>query len=156
MRRAVIACVMLASAEAAALACSCASLPRDPAVRRSYVREAARDAVALVVVERIADADPERHVEQRLRVRRVLAGRAPRSFDVEWLKFDVEHPEDLLARECGMDWSIGDEPRYTLLYAPRQRLGAGPRFRISSDCESYFLDDRRFRTAVMREMVRPR
>jgi hypothetical protein len=148
-----IACAMLMSAEAAALACSCATLPRDPAVRRSFVREAARDAIALVEVERIADADPERHLEQRLRVRRVLAGRAPRTFDVEWRRSKIERGEDLLSLGCGMDWSIGDRTRFTLLYAPEQPRGIGPRFRISSACHSYFLDDRRFRTAVMREVA---
>lgn len=153
MRRALIACILLVGAEAAALACSCARLPRDPASRRFFVREAALDAIALVEVERIADADPDRQVEQRLRVRRVLAGRAPGAFDVEWRRSTIERGEDLLSLGCGMDWTIGDKPRFTLLYAARPARGSGPRFRISSACVSYFLEDRRFRTAVMREVA---
>lgn len=156
MRRAMIACAMLIGAEATALACSCAQLPRDATARRSLVREAARDAIALVEVERIADADPENHLEQRLRVRRVLAGRAPRAFYVERLEVKIERGEDLLAMGCGMDWSIGDRRRFTLLYAPQRPLSAVPRFRISSACHSYFLDDRRFRIAVMREVAKRR
>jgi hypothetical protein len=152
MRLAVLALLLLAGAEASALACSCAELPKDPAIRRSWVRDMAQGAIALVEVERIADADPERDIDQRLRVRRILFGRAAGLFAVERRRETARTIEDI-PFTCEMTWSIGDDRRFVLLYPPQRRRGSGPRFRISSACDSYALDNARFRTAVVRALM---
>src|SRR5687768_17494523 len=81
-----IALCLLAGAETAASACSCRSQVRDEAARRSMAADIAKEASALVEVELATPYDPRTRRGERLRVRRVLAGRSGPTVDVERLR----------------------------------------------------------------------
>jgi len=148
MRRFLIALLVLAAAETAALACSCVDVPRDAARRQALARDIATGALALVEVELVTPYDRPGRGE-RLRVRRTLAGRAPAAFE-------VERDRPPISTACDLEFNSG-ERTLVLIYAPRRpAVQRSSRYRISSSCTTYLLADAAFRAAVVREWGRRR
>src|SRR5687767_4151218 len=83
MRYPLLALVLAATAESAALACSCRQPPETEAGRQRLAREVAQGASALVEVELARRYDERTGRGERLRVRRTLAGRAAPLVDLE-------------------------------------------------------------------------
>lgn len=147
MKHAVLALLLIAGAETAALACSCVMPPREAAERQRLVREVARDAVALVEVELAEPYDGRTGRGERLRVRRTLAGRAPASVE-------IERGRAPSGAACDLVFRPGNRV-LVLLYPPRRPVRSpGPRYRVSSSCTTHLLADAAFRAALIGEMGR--
>jgi hypothetical protein len=147
MRRFLLPLLLLVAAETSALACSCMMPPTDPAQRRSFAREAARGALALVEVELAAPYGERLGQGERLWVRRTLAGRAPAAFEVE-----RHHPPS--SASCDVEFRRGART-LVLLYAPRMR-GRAIRYRVSASCTGHMLADAAFRAELVAQMRRRR
>jgi hypothetical protein len=142
-----LALLLLAAAEAPALACSCIPPPTDPSQQRVHAREVARGALALVEVELVSPYDQRLGRGERLRVRRTLAGRAPAVFEVE-----RHHPPS--SASCDVEFGAG-RPTWVVLYAPQMR-NRTVRYRVSASCTGYMLADARFRAELAAQMRRRR
>ena len=147
MPRVLIGLLLLLTAETAALACSCVLESRSPQEARALARSLAQNAVALVEVELVAPYDERRGVGERLRVRRILAGRA-------FASFFVERDGTPSSAACDVGFPPGQRT-VILLYAPRQRqTPAVRRYRISNSCTTYLLDDPTIRATIAAEIRR--
>jgi hypothetical protein len=147
MRRFLIPLLILVAAETPALACSCMAPPTDPAQRRSFAQEAARGALALVEVELATPYDERPGRGERLRVHRILAGRAPAAIEVERLRSPS-------SASCDVEFLRGVRT-WVLLYAPRIR-GRTVRYRVSATCTGFMLADAAFRAELAAQMRRRR
>ena len=144
MRYPLLALLLLAAAETAALACSCIPPPRDAAERQRLAREVARGASALVEVELATPYDRRTGRGERLHVRRVLAGRASPLVELH----RAGHPES-----AACDLVFSDRRRLTVLLYPHPgRAGRIPLQRVSSGCTTFLLVDAPFRQAVIAAM----
>ncbi|HEX8625945.1 MAG TPA: hypothetical protein VF782_12845 [Allosphingosinicella sp.] len=143
MPRLLLLLLLLLAGESAALACSCVPPPTDPEQIRVYAREVARGALALVEVELAAPYDARRGRGERLRVRRILAGRAPAAFEVE----RTHAPS---SASCDVEFQRGARA-WIVLYAPRMRGGA-VRYRVSASCTGYMLANAGFRAELAAQM----
>jgi hypothetical protein len=139
MSRFFLLALLFLAGEGAALACSCIRPPDDPAQQRAHARETAKGALALVEVELAAPYDARRGRGERLRVRRILAGRAPSTFEVE----RVQAPS---SAACDVEFQPAART-LVVLYAPRMR-GGTVRYRISSTCTGYMLAGAAFRAEL--------
>ena len=147
MRRFLLPLLLLAAAETSALACSCIMPPTDPVERRAHAREVARGALALVEVELVTPYDARLSRGERLRVRRIAAGRAPAVFEVE-----RHHPPS--SASCDVEFRRGART-WVVLYAPQMR-GRAIRYRVSASCTGYMLAGAAFRADLVSEMRRRR
>ncbi|HEX8193488.1 MAG TPA: hypothetical protein VF552_11380 [Allosphingosinicella sp.] len=147
MRHALLAILLVAAAETAALACSCIRGPLEPAERQRIAREVANRAVALVEVEAVSAFDPRRGRGERLRVRRTLAGRAPAMVTAERLR----QPS---SASCDIEFTPGQRAT-VILYPPEGRAAAGV-YALSASCTTHLLADPPFRAAVVQAMQRRR
>ena len=138
--RLLLAALLLVAAESAAFACSCIR-PSNPEEVQRLAREVSHGAVALVEVEVLSPYDMRRSRGEQMRVRRTLAGPAPRSFEVERLNFPS-------SASCDLEFTRGQ--RVTLiLYPAQQRVRTRtPRYRISGLCTSHLMDEPRFQATV--------
>jgi len=150
MPRFLLALVLLAAAESAAIACSCIMPPKDSAARRALAKDVAIDALALVEVELVAPYDGRRARGERLRVLRTLAGQAGAGFEVERSARPSSAACDLTFRRGGRTLVI--------LYPSGPRKGApvAGRYRVSDSCTSNFLADADFRATLAAEIGRRR
>lgn len=147
MSRLLLLPFLFLAGEGAALACSCIRPPADPAQQRVHARETARGALALVEVELVAPYDARRGRGERLRVRRVLAGRAPATFEVE----RTNAPS---SAACDVEFQPATRT-LVVLYAPRMRGGA-VRYRINPTCTGYMLSGAAFRAELAAQIRRAR
>ncbi len=84
-----------------------------------------------------------------MRVRRTLAGRAVRDFEVERLNFPS-------SASCDVEFTRGQRATL-LLYAPQQRHRTrAPRYRISGLCTAHLMEEPRFRQMLLAELRRRR
>ncbi len=147
MSRLLLLPLLFLAGEGAALACSCVRPPADPAQQRIHARDAARGALALVEVELVSPYDARRGRGERLRVRRILAGRAPAAFEVE----RTNAPS---SAACDVEFRPAVRTP-VVLYAPRMR-GGTVRYRISSTCTGYMLGGAAFRAELAAQIRRGR
>lgn len=148
IRRLLALLLMLAAVESAALACSCVPPPRDAAQRRALARDIATGALALVEVELVTPYERPGRGE-RLRVRRMLAGRAP-------ALFYVERSGPPSSASCDIEFGRGVRS-LVVLYPPEQPVNSrGPHYRLAASCVTYLLTDAAFRAALIREFGRHR
>lgn len=132
MRHVLIGLALVAAAETAALACSCLA-PATPAQSRPMAREAVREAVAIAEVQVLSGYRPG-GAGERVRVRKLLWGKAPGAFRIERSGFASSASCDLLL--------VPGQRKRLILYPaadPRQR---GRAFRMQSLCSDYLLDGR--------------
>ena len=139
MRHFVLALLLVAGAEAAALACSCIRPPTEQAERERLARDVAEGAIALVEAELVRPYDAGSARGERLRVRRILAGQAPRQIEIE-----RDGPPSSVS--CDVEFRRRDRV-LVLLYPPRQ-AGSG-RYRLADSCLTYLLADLPFRAALV-------
>ncbi|HEX8572784.1 MAG TPA: hypothetical protein VF759_08535 [Allosphingosinicella sp.] len=145
MRHKLLALLLAAAAETAALACSCRQPPDSDSGRRRLAAELAEGAAALVEVELARPYDDRTGRGERLRVRRTLAGRAPPVVDLE------RHGRPQSAA-CEQEFAPG-RSRIVILYPPL-RLGGG--HRVASSCTTFLLADPPMLEAVTEAMRRRR
>jgi hypothetical protein len=146
MRKFLIGMALLAAAETAALACSCIA-PGTPGESRPLAREALKDAVAIVEGEALSEYRPGRAGE-RVRVRRVLWGKAPKEFAVERGAFDS-------SASCALLLERGKR-KILILHPARSAARAGGRFRIQSLCSDFLVSERGFLAMTLQEARRSR
>jgi hypothetical protein len=144
MRPVLIALCLLAGAETAASACSCRGRARDEASRQRIAADIAREASALVEVELASGYDPRTRRGERLRVRRVLAGRAGPTVEVERLR-----PPQSAA--CDMVFPSGNR-QVIALYKPLHAAKGRPLHRVGSSCTALLLQELALRDAVIAAM----
>ncbi|HEX8262519.1 MAG TPA: hypothetical protein VF547_06570 [Allosphingosinicella sp.] len=145
MRHPLLALLLAAAAETAALACSCRQPPDTEAGRQRLAREIAQGASALVEVELVRPYDDRTGRGERLRVRRTLAGRAPPLVDLE----RHGRPE---SAACQQEFLPGRR-RIVMLYPPQPRSAL---HRVGSSCTTFLLSDPPFLRAVTEAMRRRR
>ena len=144
MRYLLLALCLLAGAESAALACSCRGKPMDEASRQRIAADIAKEASALVEVELASPYDPRTGRGERLRVRRVLAGRAGPIVEVERLR----HPQ---SAACDVVFPSGYR-QVIALYKPLHPVKGRPLHRVASSCTALLLGDQALRDAVIAAM----
>ena len=131
MNKAMAGLALALAAETAAMACSCVA-PEPLQRSRAAAREAVGGAAAVVEVDVISGYDPSWRQGERLRVRQVLFGRAPRTLEV----YRVSAPSS-----AACDLELGPQQRRTLIIYPAQsRFPWRPRYRIQSLCSAYLTD----------------
>lgn len=143
MKRLLIGLAMLFGAEGTALACSCVAPSRDPAEIRSMAEDMARSGVALVEVEVLSGYDARRNVGERMRVRRLIAGSAPRTFQIS----RRGQPQSSM---CDNEYRRGE--RGLMLLMPdrsRRRRGGERQFGDSGNCTTYLLQAPGYREALI-------
>jgi hypothetical protein len=131
MRFVALALAFLLLAETAALACSCLR-PGSPEESRGHARELMRKASAIVEVDVLAGYDARLDRGEQVRVRRVLAGRAPRSFQVNRLGAPS-------SAACQMELQPGE--RRTLILFPAKKAGSAARFNIHGLCDDHLVQE---------------
>ena len=143
MRYLLLALCLLAGLESAASACSCRG-KLDDAARSTLARKIASDATALVEVELISPYDPKSGRGERLRVRRVLAGRAGPTVEVERLR-----PPHGAA--CDVSFPPGYR-RVIYLTPPLHSDRRRPLYRVPNSCTAIMLADPAMQQAVIAAM----
>ena len=131
MRKLMLGLAFAVAVEAAALACSCA-YPSDVGEARIHARDALRRATAVVEADVLTSYDSRRQRGEQVRVRRVLFGRAPRSFDVA----RAGRPS---SAACELELGAG-ERRILILYPATGKLKG--RFGVHSLCSEPLLSPR--------------
>ena len=136
------AAILIASAETAAIACTCIALPTDAAERASLVRDVADGAVALVEVELERGYDAAQARGERLRVVTTLAGAAPASFE-------VERDGTPSSASCDVEFAAGRRT-VVMLYPARAAAAAGaePKLRLADSCLTQLVGDPGFRAEL--------
>lgn len=146
MRHWALGLLLVALAETAALACSCVPPPSTRAEAVRAAQEVARRAVAVVEADVVAGYDEARSRGEQVRVRRVLAGRAPPVFRVH----RRGRPN---SASCGLE--LGPRQRVFLVLYPAVG-GAAGEFAIQSLCTDYYLRDPAFRSLLVTQVRRRR
>ncbi len=146
MRHLLLALCLLAGLETAASACSCRSQPRDEAERRALAARIASEATTLVEVELVSGYDARTGRGERLRVRRVLAGRAGPIVEVERLR----RPQ---SAACDLVFPAGRR-RIIALSPPLHAVKGRPLHRVSSSCTALIISDPAMQRAVIAAMRR--
>jgi hypothetical protein len=146
MRFMLLAFCLLAGLETAASACSCRGKPRDEASRQLLAESIAKESIALVEVELVSPYDPRTGRGERLRVLRVLAGRAGPIVEVE------RHRRPQSAA-CDMVFHAGYKEVIALQPALHPDKGRRLR-RVGSSCTALLLSDPGTRQAVIAAMGR--
>ena len=147
MRKLMLAILMAAAAETAALACTCIPIPTDAAQRQSIASDVAAGALALVEVELVAPYDPASGRGERLRVVQTVAGSAPTLFEAERARAPS-------SASCDVEFRSGERVM-VLLYPPYVAgTGAEPRLRLADNCLTHLLADQPFREALIAAMAR--
>ena len=131
MRNLVLALALAVAAEAAALACSCA-FPSDLSEARMHARGTVRRATAIVEADVLTSYDARRQRGEQVRVRRVLFGRAPRSFE-------VARGGQPSSAACELELNAG-ERRILILYPATGKLKG--RYGVHSLCSDALLSPR--------------
>lgn len=147
MARLLTVLLLFLAGETAALACSCIRPSTDPEQVRVHARQTALGALALVEVELVEPYDTRLGRGERLRVRRVLAGRAPAVFEVE-----RRHAPN--SASCDVEFRSGART-WLVLYPPQMRGRAG-RYRVSVSCTGYMLANAAFRSELAAQIRRRR
>ena len=141
-----LATALIATAETAALACTCIALPTDAAERTSLARDVADGAVALVEVELDRAYDAAAGRGERLRLVATLAGAAPALIDVE-----RDGPPN--GAGCDVEFAAGRRT-IVMLYPARGAVPAGEtRFRLADSCLTRLVGDTGFRTELIAAMA---
>ena len=133
-------------AEGAALACSCAE-PADTAEARRHAREVLRGAAAVVEVDVLSDYDEKRRAGEEVRVRRLLAGRAP-------AVFRLHRPAPPNSAACHLELARG-ERRVLVIYPARSWRG-GREYRTHGLCSDSLTREPRFLALLVEEARRRR
>lgn len=149
MKKLLIGLAMLVGAEGAAMACSCMPLTGDPAQMRQMADEVAQGAVALVEVDVRAGYNPRTRLGELMRVRRTVAGRAPRDFRIA-----RQRPPS--SASCDVEYRTGSNALVVLYRADRPMVRGQRQFRDGSLCVSMFLHNAQFRQMLIEAMRRPR
>ena len=126
MRHLLLAVLLVAAAETAALACSCMA-PGEPEESRAFAREAVRNAVAIAEIEVVSDYRPGGPGE-RVRLRRLLWGEAPPEFELQRREF---------ASSASCDLLLDRGQRKVVILSP----GRNGRFVIQSLCSDFLVSD---------------
>lgn len=142
MRRILIAMLMFAGAESAALACSCIARPTDEQVRLSIASDMAVGAVALAEVELERPYDAATSRGERLRVTRTLAGEALSHVEVERDRAPSE-------RACEHEFRAGERVPVLLYPSGAPASPDERRYRLADTCLSRLLADEAFRNAMI-------
>jgi hypothetical protein len=144
VRFAFLALPLIALTGTAALACSCVA-PGTREEARAHAREVLKRAVAVVEVDVLAGYDQRLRRGEQVRVRRLLAGRAPKGFQVY-----RNGPPSSAACELGLN---AGERRVLILYPPRTRSWFGTYYGVHGLC-SDFLVHRPYLTVTLQEARR--
>jgi len=140
-----LAAALIATAETAAIACTCIALPSDAAERAGLARDVADGAVALVEVEldRPYGAAPGRG--ERLRVVGTLAGAAPALVEVE---------RDGPPSSAGCDVEFASGRRTIVMLYPARAAGetGEAKFRLGDACLTQLVSDAGFRAELVAAM----
>jgi hypothetical protein len=147
MRFILLALCLLIGLESAAYACSCRGSPRDEAARHALATRIASETTALVEVELVSPYDPRTGRGEKLRVRRVLAGRAGPIVEVERLR----RPQ---SAACDIVFHVGSR-RVIAIQPPLHPEKGRPLHRVGSSCTALLLADPETRKAVIAAMRRP-
>lgn len=142
-----LAVALIATAETAALACTCIALPTDAAERSGLARDLADGAVALVEVKLERAYDRASGSGERLRVVNTLAGQAPSTAVVE-----RDGPPD--TARCDLDFRAGERV-IVMLYPPRRPEAGEARFRLADRCLTQLVGDAPFRAELVAAMGGP-
>ena len=146
MRIWLIGLAVAVAAESAALACSCVA-PGTPEQSRAAAREAVRGAAAIVDADILTEYRPgQRAGGERVRVRRVLWGKAPRAFR-------IERGPHASGAACDHLFAAGERRILLLRPAPGGWLGER-RFTVQNLCSDYLFNDRRFLKVTLEEARR--
>lgn len=148
MRFLFLALWLLIGLESAASACSCRGQPRDESERQALAARIAKESTGLVEVELVSPYDPRTGRGERLRVRRVLAGRAGKIVEVERLR----RPQ---GAACDMVFHAGGRRIVALQPALHPEKGR-PLHRVGSSCTALLLADPATREAVIAAIRRRR
>lgn len=146
MKHAFLALLLILGAEGVALACSCIPAPTDPAQARAAAREVARNVVAIVEADVVTGYDRQRQRGETVRVRRVLAGRAPRAFR-------VHRNGEPNSAACGVELQAGAR-KFLILHRSRTTAPSEPVYAIQSLCTDYWVQNARFRDMLVAELRR--
>ena len=122
MRKLLIALALTACAESAVMACSCIA-PGPPEESRSFAREVTPGLVAIVEAEALTEYRPG-GAGERVRVRRTLYGKAPRTLRIERREFASSASCDLLL----------ERGQRTVLVL---RRGTGGAYRMQGLCDDF-------------------
>ncbi len=148
MRHLLLGLALIASAEGAALACSCLA-PGTREQSRAMAREAVAEASAIVEVEVLSEYDARSRRGEQVRVLRTLFGRAPATFGIE-----RNHPPS--SASCDLGLTRG-ERRVLILY-PANARGARPcgSARIHGLCSDTLVNGPDFLAMTLEEARRRR
>ena len=137
-----LATALIATAETAALACTCIALPSDAGQQASLAQDVADGAVALVEVELDRAYDAAAGRGERLRVVSTLAGTAPPLVEIE---------RDGVPNGAGCDVEFATGRRtIVMLYPARTPAAAGEtRLRLGDSCLTALLADAGFRARLV-------
>lgn len=142
MSRSLIGLLLLVAAEGAAIACSCVPPPRNPVQARQLAHSLARGAIAVADVELVTPYDAASGRGERLRVRRMMAGRSIATFE-------VERQGAPSSASCDLEFQPGRRT-LILLFPPERRRRSGiARYRISSLCTNLLLANPTVRATVV-------
>ncbi|HEY5721614.1 MAG TPA: hypothetical protein VIT45_04760 [Allosphingosinicella sp.] len=148
MRFLFLALCLLIGLESVASACSCRRSPRDEASRQALAARIAKESTALVEVELVSPYDPRTGRGERLRVRRVLAGRAGPTVEVERLRRPQGAACDIVFHATG---------RRVVALQPALHPEKGrPLHRVGGSCTAILLADPATRQAVIAAIRRRR
>ena len=145
MRSTLLVGIAALAVEAAAIACSCMATD-DPGQLRQFAADAAEGAVALVEAEALTAFDPASGGE-RVVVRQVLAGDAPK-------EFRIERGPLASGASCDNLFEVGQR-RLIILYPSADAGRTDAVYRPSSMCTDLLLDKPIFRDAVARRIGKP-
>jgi hypothetical protein len=133
--------------ESAALACSCAE-PADVAEARKFAREVVRGAAAVVEVDVLSNYDSKRRTGEEVRVRRVLAGRAPNVFR-------LHRPAPPSSAACHLELERGQR-RVLVVYPAPSGWWGGREYRTHGLCSDSLTRNPRFLAVLVEEARRRR
>jgi hypothetical protein len=139
MRHLWLGLVAAAALETAALACSCI-VPGTPEESRTFARDAVRNAVAIVDADVLSEYRPGGDGE-RVRVRSILWGEAPREFHIARREF---------ASSASCDLLLARGQRKVLLITP----ASDGQFTIQSLCSDFLLGDGGYLAVTLEEARR--
>ena len=145
MRMSWLAGIAALAIEGAAIACSCMATD-DPVELRKLAADAVQGAVALVEAEALTAFDPASGGE-RVVVRQVLAGNAPK-------EFQIERGPLASGASCDNLFEVGQR-RVVILYPVANAARTDAAYQVSSMCTDLLLDKPVFRDAVARQIGRP-
>jgi len=144
LRKLLLGLCLILGLEAGALACSCV-VPGSPEQSRAMARQAIGNAVAIVEVDVLSEYRTGGPGEM-VRLRRILFGKAPKTFHIRRGPFESEASCDLLLRK--------GQRKVLILSRPTGDRVRGQRFQIQSLCSDYLTRDRGYLAVTLQEARR--